>query len=124
RIYPQDLSRLAAGPMRTEMQIAREVYGRTVDAVHLVGVGVSQALGDPWGVSGYILASQVSNRIGRYVVDKSDSYFAPGRRQRWERIGDSIQFMGPSNHKPLYRPDVPRYQVNKELLTPRDFWPN
>lgn len=124
RIYPQDLSRLAGGPMRMEMQIARELYDRTVNAVHLVGVGVSQALGDPLGVSGYLAASQVSDKIGRYVVDKSDSYFAPGRRQRWERIGDSIQFMGPSNHKPLVRPDVPRYQVNKELLSPRDFWSN
>ncbi|MBK9769281.1 MAG: hypothetical protein IPP57_00365 [Candidatus Obscuribacter sp.] len=111
RIYPQDLSRLAAGEMSTIRQIHRAVYGRTVDAVQLVGVGVSQALGDPIGISGYLVARQVSDRIGRFAADKDENYFGPGRRQRWDRINDTIQFMGPSNHKPLYRPDVPRYQV-------------
>ncbi|MBI5173654.1 MAG: hypothetical protein HY986_12270 [Candidatus Melainabacteria bacterium] len=31
RIYPQDLSRLAAGPVLMEFQVAREVYARTVE---------------------------------------------------------------------------------------------
>lgn len=111
RIYPHDLSRLAAGEMSTKQQINRAVYDRTVDAVNVLGVGVSQALGDPIGISGYLVAQKVGDRIGRYAVDKDEYYFGPGRRQRWERINDTIQFMGPSSHKPLYRPDVPRYQV-------------
>ncbi|MBK7746126.1 MAG: hypothetical protein IPI39_02615 [Candidatus Obscuribacter sp.] len=121
RIYPQDLSRLAAGEMSTKRQIHDQVRERTVDSLNILGVGVSQALGDPIGISGYIVASEFSDAIGRYVADKDDYYFGPGRHQRWERINNRIQFMGPSSHKPFYRPDLPRYDVKPQNTPGRAF---